>query len=140
MKELKPFIMNLAAAAVLFAAGMLIRIDYYRTRLCSMGIGILLSSGIHIVRILYWNRPARAEAYRQKIQAAHINRVDERKQYIRMKSGQIAYQCMTVLLLVLAFIFALVRADVWLTGLMYVLFLASWFVGVPVFHILEKRM
>ncbi len=57
-----------------------------------------------------------------------------------MKAGYVAYQIMTIFLLLIAFILALFRTEVWVIGLIFSLFIFQWVVGTVVYRILEKRM
>lgn len=66
--------------------------------------------------------------------------IDERKQYIRARAGQIAYQIMMFVLLGLSFILAIFRADPWMIAVVFGLFIFQYIIGVGVFKRLEKRM
>lgn len=114
--------------------------DYYSTMVFSMGFGLIAASVAQIIRITYWKNPKRQEAYEAKKQEAHINSVDERKQYLRMKAGHITYQIMTLLLLILSLILALIRVDVWVIAMIFLLFVVQWVIGIIVYRILEKKM
>lgn len=106
----------------------------------SMGVGLMAASAVQLIRITYWNNPKRQKAYEAKKQEAHINFVDERKQYLRMKSGHITYQIMCFLLLIMSLILALVRVDAWITAMIFLLFIFQWVIGVIVFRVLEKKL
>lgn len=117
-----------------------VKADYYSTMIFSMGVGIMAASIVQIIRITYWQNPKRYAEYEAKKKEAHINSVDERKQYLRMKAGHVTYQIMTFSLLILSLILALVRVEVWIIAMIFLLFVLQWLVGVIVFHMLEKRM
>lgn len=140
MKEKKPFIIEILAGAVFICAGIVVRADYYSTMLFSMGIGLIAASAIQITRIAYWQSPGRYKEYEEKKKEEHINSVDERKQYLRMKAGHITYQIMALSLLILSFILTLIRAEVWVIAMIFLLFVVQWVVGIIVFRMLEKRM
>ena len=140
MKEKKPFVIDILAGAVLICAGIFVGADYYSTILFSMGIGLIAASAVQIVRIAYWQNPRRYMEYEAKKKEEHINSVDERKQYLRMKAGHITYQIMALSLLILSFILALIRAEEWIIAMIFLLFVVQWLVGIIVFHMLEKRM
>jgi len=106
----------------------------------SMGVGIMAASIVQIIRITYRQNPKRYAEYEAKKKEAHINSVDERKQYLRMKAGYVTYQIMTFSLLILSLILALIRVEAWIMAMIFLLFVLQWFVGVIVFRILEKRM
>ena len=57
-----------------------------------------------------------------------------------MKAGHVTYQIMTFSLLILSLILVLIRVEVWIIAMIFLLFVLQWLVGVIVFRILEKRM
>ena len=140
MKEKKPFIIEILAGIVLVCAGFVIKIDYYSTMIFSMGVGIIFASIVQLLRIIYWQNPKRYTEYEEKKREAHINSVDERKQYLRMKAGHVTYQIMTFSLLILSLILALLRVEAWVIAMIFLLFVFQWLVGIIVFRILVKRM
>ena len=140
MKNRKPFLLECLAGILLIAVSFFVKSDYYSTMVFSMGFGVIGASVAQIIRLTYWSNPKRRDAYEAKQREAHINIVDERKQYLRMKAGHITYQIMTVALLILALVLAIVRADVWMIVMVFLLFLGQWAVGVAVFRMLEKRL
>lgn len=112
---------------------------YYSTLLFASGYGIILNSILHIIRLMYWQNPKRRTAYEQKLQEEHINKVDERKQYLRMKSGYITYQIMTFALLILSFILALFQVNTWFITIVFLTAIFQWIVSIIVYYTLEKR-
>lgn len=140
MKEKKPFVIEILAGMGLICVGFLVKIDYYSTMIFSMGVGIMAASIVQIIRIAYWQNPKRYAEYEAKKKEAHINSVDERKQYLRMKAGHVTYQIMTFSLLILSLILALIRVEAWIIAMIFLLFVLQWLAGVIVFRILEKRM
>ena len=140
MKEKKPFVIEILVGIGLVCVSFFVKADYYSTMIFSMGVGIMAASIIQIIRITYWQNPKRYAEYEAKKKEAHINSVDERKQYLRMKAGHVTYQIMTFSLLILSLILALVRVEVWIIAMIFLLFVLQWLVGVIVFHMLEKRM
>lgn len=140
MKEKKPFVIEILVGIGLVCVSFFVKADYYSTMIFSMGVGIMAASIVQIIRITYWQNPKRYAEYEAKKKEAHINSVDERKQYLRMKAGHVTYQIMTFSLLILSLILALIRAEVWITAMIFLLFVFQWLVGVIVFRILEKRM
>ena len=140
MKEKKPFIIEILVGIGLVCVSFFVKADYYSTMILSMGVGIMAASIVQIFRITYWQSPKRYAEYEAKKKEAHINSVDERKQYLRMKAGHVTYQIMTFSLLILSLILALVRVEVWIIAMIFLLFVLQWLVGVIVFHMLEKRM
>ena len=140
MKEKKPFVIEILEGIGLVCVSFFVKADYYSTMIFSMGVGIMATSIVQIIRITYWQNPKRYAEYEAKKKEAHINSVDERKQYLRMKAGHVTYQIMTFSLLILSLILALVRVEVWIIAMIFLLFVLQWLVGVIVFHMLEKRM
>ena len=140
MKEKKSFVIEILVGIGLVCVSFFVKADYYSTMIFSMGVGIMAASIVQIIRITYWQNPKRYAEYEAKKKEAHINSVDERKQYLRMKAGHVTYQIMTFSLLILSLILALVRVEVWIIAMIFLLFVLQWLVGVIVFHMLEKRM
>ena len=140
MKEKKPFVIEILVGIGLVCVSFFVKADYYSTMIFSMGVGIMAASIVQIIRITYWQNPKRYAEYEAKKKEAHINSVDERKQYLRMKAGHVTYQIMTFSLLILSLILALVRVEAWIIAMIFLLFVLQWLVGVIVFHMLEKRM
>lgn len=140
MKDRKPFIIEVFAGIILISVSFFVKNDYYSTMVFSAGFGIVAASVMQIIRITYWKNPKRQEAYEAKKREAHINSVDERKQYLRMKAGHITYQIMTFLLLILSFILALIRAEAWIIAMIFLLFILQWVIGTIVYRILQKKM
>ena len=140
MKEKKPFVIEILVGIGLVCVSFFVKADYYSTMIFSMGVGIMAASIVQIFRITYWQNPKRYAEYEVKKREAHINSVDERKQYLRMKAGHVTYQIMTFSLLILSLILALIRVEAWIIAMIFLLFVLQWLVGVIVFRILEKRM
>ena len=129
MKEKKPFVIEILVGIGLVCVSFFVKADYYSTMIFSMGVGITAASIVQIIRITYWQNPKRYAEYEAKKKEAHINSVDERKQYLRMKAGHVTYQIMTFSLLILSLILALVRVEVWIIAMIFLLFVLQWLVG-----------
>lgn len=140
MRDKKPFVIDIIAGIILIGTSFFVKSDYYSTMFFSMGVGIAVASVIQMIRITYWKNPKRQEMYEAKKREAHINSVDERKQYLRMKAGHITYQMMTFLLLIVSFILALIRAEAWIIAMMFLLFVLQWVIGLIVYRILQKKL
>ena len=140
MKEKKIYGIEILTGIVLVCVGLFVKIDYYSTMLFSMGVGLMAASIVQLIRIIYWQNPKRYKEYEAKKREAHINSVDERKQYLRMKAGHITYQIMTFSLLILSLILALIRVEAWVTAMIFLLFVFQWLVGGILVRMLEKRM
>lgn len=140
MKDMKPLAIEAAAGIILMGISFFVQADYYSAMVFSAGIGIGAASAAQMVRIAYWKSPKRREAYEAKKREAHINSVDERKQYLRMKACHISYQIMALLLLLTTVILALIRAEAWIIAMMFLLLIFQWAVGGGVYRILQKKM
>ena len=140
MKEKKPFIIEILVGIGLVCVSFFVKADYYSTMIFSMGVGIMAASIVQIIRITYWQNPKRYAEYEAKKKEAHINSVDERKQYLRMKAGHVTYQIMTFSLLILSLILVLIKVEVWIIAMIFLLFVLQWLLGNIVFRILEKRI
>ncbi len=140
MKGMKPFVVEILAGMALMGISFLMADQYYANMVFSMGFGVMAAAIAQMLRAAYWKNPKRQKAYEAKKQEAYIDRVDERKQYLRMKSGHIAYQIMALLLLVLSFVLALAKVDWWIVGMTFLLFIFQWVVGLVAFRMLEKKM
>ncbi len=140
MKEKKPLIIEIIVGIILIGIGIMTSFDYYSNMIFAMGFGLSFSAVTQLIRMMYWQSSAHQEEYEARKRAAYIDRIDERKQYIRAKAGMISYQIMTIFLLILSFILALIQVRPWIIGMVYLLFILQWVVGVVIFRILEKRM
>ena len=140
MKEKKPFVIDILVGIGLVCVSFFVKADYYSTMIFSMGVGIMAASIVQIIRITYWQNPKRYAEYEAKKKEAHINSVDERKQYLRMKAGHVTYQIMTFSLLILSLILVLIKVEVWIIAMIFLLFVLQWLLGNIVFRILEKRI
>ena len=140
MKNKKLFIFEILISAILIGISFLVKSNYYLTMFFSMGIGIMVASAVQLIRIIYWENPKRNKEYEEKKQEAHINSVDERKQYLRMKAGHVTYQIMTFSLLILSLILAFIRVEAWVTAMIFLLFIFQWAIGIIVFRVLEKKI
>ncbi len=140
MKDKKSYIITIIIGIVLVGAGLLTKFDYYSTLILAMGCGLIFSEMVHLFRTVYWQNPKRHSEYETKMREAYIDKVDERKQYLRMKSGYIAYQIMAFVILSISFILALLRVSIWATGITFLLFIAQWVIGIVVYRDLEKRL
>lgn len=140
MKDKKPFIITIIIGIVLVGAGLLTKFDYYSTLIFAMGFGMTSSSIVHLLRTIYWQNPKRNSEYEIKLREAHIDKVDERKQYLRMKAGYITYQIMAFASLGISFVFALIRVSTWATGITFLLFILHWVIGIVVYRDLERKL
>lgn len=139
MNHKKTFVISTIIGIVFVLIALYTDFGYYSTLLFACGYGIILNSILHIISLMYWQNPKRRTAYEKKLQEEHINKVDERKQYLRMKSGYITYQIMTFALLILSFILALFQVNTWFITIVFLTFIFQWIVSIIVTYTLEKR-
>lgn len=140
MRRNKALIIEFVIGIILIGVGAGTQFDYYSTLIFAMGVGLAAGSARQIFHIWYWNKSGRHDEYEMKKREAYINSVDERRQFLQMKAAQISAQIMLVVLLVLDFALALFRAEPWVIGMVFVLFLLFWMSDVAIFRYLEKRM
>lgn len=140
MKSKMPFLIDIFLGIVLFALSFFLKDEYYSSMLQAAGVGLVAASLVSILRMSYWESPKHREEYELRKREAHINSVDERKQYLRMKSGHISYQLMCLVLFVLAFALALFKAPAWVIAMVFLLSVIQYLLGIAVFHWLEKRL
>lgn len=140
MKELKPYLIDFAAGILLAGIGLTTHFAYYSTLILATGAGLVWAGIVSALRTLYWKNPKRRKEYEARKEEARINSIDERKQFLRMKSGYITYQVTSVSLLLLAWVLALFHTDSWIIGMVFLLFIFQWAVGAIAFRVLEKRM
>ncbi len=140
MKQNKALVVEFVIGIILAGVGLGTRIDYYSIMLFAMGFGLAAGSVRQIFHIMYWNSPKHREEYEEKKREAYIDSIDERRQYLRMKAAQASAQIMLVTLLLLAFLLALFRAQAWVIGMVFMLFLVLCVSDIVVFRFLEKRM
>lgn len=133
-------ILETIIGAVLIGIGFIMQIDYYSSLIFAMGCGLCLGAIVQIIRILYWHNPKHLDEYEARKREAHIDSVDERKQYLRMKTGHITCQIMVVTLLLLDFLISIFRVEAWVIGMVFMLFLVCCMVWTVTFRMLEKRL
>ena len=139
MKEKKPFVIEILVGIGLVCASFFVKADYYSTMIFSMGVGIMAASIVQNIRITYWQNPKRYAEYEAKKKEAHINSVDERKVFLRMKAGSLVYQLMTFVYLFVAFVLALLHIEAWIIGIIFGLFLLQTFLGIVLYKHFEKH-
>lgn len=140
MRQDKALIIEFVIGIILVGVGLGTEIDYYSTLIIATGFGLAAGSIRQILRIWYWNSPGRRDEYEMKKREAYINSVDERRKFLHMRASQISVRIMLIVLLLLDFVLALLRAEAWVTGMVFVLFVLLWVSDVAAFRYLEKRM
>lgn len=113
--------------------------DYYATLFYAMGFGLAFASGVQLLKICYYEMPKNKEKLQNINRENHINNVDERKIFLRMKAGSLVYQLMTFVYLFVAFVLALLHIEAWIIGIIFGLFLLQTFLGIILYKHFEKH-
>lgn len=142
MKEYKVFIVELVIGIIMAVIGLLTMTswDYYSSMIFAGGFGLSCGALVHLFRIAYWTNPKRQKEYEAKKREQHINAVDERMQYLRMRAGQVSYQITLIALVLVAAVLALVRGEAWVIRVLLFVFIAQWILYSIVYHVLKKRL
>lgn len=139
MKKKLPFIIESILGIILVCFGyFIIDIDYYSTLFYAMGFGFVLVSCIQLFKICYYQMPLNKEKLENIDRENHINSVDERKVFLRMKAGSLAYQLMTFVYIFVTFVLALLHVEVWMMGILFGLFLLQTLLGFVLYKHFEK--
>ena len=108
MKKKLPFIIEIIVGIIFICFGyFVIDTDYYSTLFYAIGLGLAFASCIQLFKICYYEMPKNKEKLENINRENHINSVDERKIFLRMKAGSLVYQLMTFVYLFVAFVLAL---------------------------------
>ena len=96
------------------------------------------ASCVQLLKIYYYEMPQNKEKLENINRENHINSVDERKVFLRMKAGSLVYQLMTFMYLFVAFVLALLHIEAWIIGIIFGLFLLQTFLGIVLYKHFEK--
>ena len=88
----------------------------------------------------YYKKPEHQAEYEEKETVARINRTDERKVLLRQMAGHKAYQVMFFVLIAVSFLFALLRVEWWVTGVLCLLWVLQYLLGIAFMRYYEKRL
>ena len=140
MKKKLSFIIEIIIGIIFICFGyFVIDTDYYATLFYAMGFGLAFASGVQLLKICYYEMPKNKEKLENINRENHINNVDERKIFLRMKAGSLVYQLMTFVYLFVAFVFALLHIEAWIIGIIFGLFLLQTFLGIILYKHFEKH-
>lgn len=114
--------------------------EYYANMLRSAGIAWIVSGAIQLRQAYYYSKPEHQAEYEEKQALQRINLKDERKVMLRQMAGHKTYQIMFFALLAVDLLFALLRVEWWITGLLFLLWVGQYVLGVALFRYYEKRM
>lgn len=141
MKNKAPFVIELLIGILFACIGLfLAKSDYYSTLIFSIGVGLCSASCVQLFRFFYYGMPQNKEKYEAKKRAAHIDSIDERKVFLRMKAGALANQLMAFLFLLLSFALAWFHVDAWIIALTFGMFALQLILGVTIYKYLERQM
>lgn len=140
MKKKLPFIIEIIVGITFICFGyFVINTDYYSTLFYAIGFGLTFASCIQLFKICYYEMPKHKEKLENVNRKNHINSIDERKIFLRMKSGSLVYQLMTFVYLFVAFILALLHVEAWIIGIIFGLFLLQTFLGIVLYKHFENH-
>lgn len=140
MKKKLSFIIEIIIGIIFICLGyFVIDTDYYSTLFYAMGFGLAFASGVQVLKNCYYEMPKNKEKLENINRENHINNVDERKVFLRMKAGSLVYQIMTFVYLFVAFVFALLHIEAWIIGVIFGLFLLQTFLGIVLYKHFEKH-
>ena len=140
MKKKLSFIIEIIIGIIFICFGyFVIDTDYYSTLFYAIGLGLAFASGVQLLKICYYEMPKNKEKFENINRENHINNVDERKVFLRMKAGSLVYQIMTFVYLFVAFVFALLHIEAWIIGVIFGLFLLQTFLGIVLYKHFEKH-
>lgn len=125
---------------LLAAAGIVLDIDYYSSLMIGCGAAMSLNCLVNWVRDYYYNKPENREVYRQKRQQQEIDLKDERKIYIRYKSGYITWAGFMLVYFIAAFMLSLFRANLWMILFCFVMAVVHYLAATVIYKCLCKTM
>lgn len=140
MKKKISFIIEIIIGIIFICFGyFVINTGYYSTLFYAMGFSLAFASCVRLLKIYYYEMPKNKEKLENINRENHINSVDERKVFLRMKAGSLVYQLMTFVYLFVAFVLALLHIEAWIIGIIFGLFLLQTFLGIVLYKHFEKH-
>ena len=130
----------LAAGVIFVAVSVFVKDSYYANILRSWGIAWLVIGFLGRGDYLDDQQPEQQAEWEEKETAARINRTDERKVLLRQMAGHKAYQVMFFVLIAVSFLFALLRVEWWVTGVLCLLWVLQYLLGIAFMRYYEKRL
>ena len=140
MRNIKPFIIDLAIGIVMIAIGLVWKTDYYSTLVFAGGCGLGGGSLVQLIRLAYYKHPANLGKYEKYIHEEHIKAIDERKQFLRAKAGQNTYKIMLFVFLILDIALAILHVEAWIVAMIALLFIVQCLVYMFFYRFFEKKM
>ena len=130
----------LAAGVIFVAVSVFVKDSYYANILRSWGIAWAVIGFLRLREYFYYKKPEYQAEYEEKETVARINRTDERKVLLRQMAGHKAYQVMFFVLIAVSFLFALLRVEWWVTGVLCLLWVLQYLLGIAFMRYYEKRL
>ena len=130
----------LAAGVIFVAVSVFVKDSYYANILRSWRIAWVAIGLLRQREYFYNKKPEHQAEYEEKETAARINRTDERKVLLRQMAGHKAYQVMFFVLIAVSFLFALLRVEWWVTGVLCLLWVLQYILGFAFMRYYEKRL
>ena len=130
----------MAAGVIFVAVSVFVKDSYYANILRSWGIAWVVIGFLRLREYFYYKKPEHQAEYKEKETAARINRTDERKVLLRQMAGHKAYQVMFFVLIAVSFLFALLRVEWWVTGVLCLLWVLQYLLGIAFMRYYEKRL
>lgn len=128
------------AGCILAAAGIIMDIDYYSSIMVGCGAGMSLNCVGNWIRNYYHNKPENREAYEKKKKLQDIDLKDERKIYIRYKSGYIAWNAFMVLYFIAAFVLSLLKVNYLIICFCFAMAVVHYLVATVIYKHLCRKM
>ncbi len=127
----------LLVGMVLVGVSFLLKDDYYGNMLRSAGIAWVVIGAMALRSKWYYRK--HEEEYAEKMLQQTIDAKDERKLMLRRMAGHRAYQFMYFVLLVVMVVLALLRVEVWVTGMVLILWWMHTLSGIYFFRLYDKK-
>lgn len=140
MKKKLSWLLELVIGIIFVVTGyFIVEAEYYAALFYAVGFGLVLVSCMKLSQIWYYGMPRNRARFENRSKESHINSVDERKIFLRMKAGSLVYQLMTFVYLAVAFVLALLHVEVWIMALIFSLFLLQTVLGLILYRHFEKN-
>ena len=124
----------------LVCIGAAIQTDYYSSIIFAMGITLVFSSVLQLVRYYRNTRPENAEEYREKLRQQEINLKDERKIQLRNRAGYLTWAITMVVCFCASFIATLLRAGTLIVCILAGAAIAEYVIATILYKYLCKKM
>ena len=134
------YVIWLLAGISLVIAGMTMQIEYYSPMMGGGGSAMIFTSVWQLIRYRHYSKPENREAYQEKVRQEAIIKKDERKIQLRHRAGYITWIATTVLCFGGSFVAALLRADLWIVGILFGVSILEYIAAFVIYRILCRKM